>query len=197
MEANGLLITRSIDSRSHRVTQTRYRKHLAHEIPVVVLFSCIWALILWQTYSSLNNLHPSSSGINPQVLSLNSLAKDVTVKENWNEEESNPYFGWQPSIATQQQQQTTCSWRECFKPDHSHCRICRDLPEDMGQVPEPPSGWVPDVTMLHRMRMRGKDSQGRPWPPPLDSELCQDIGNVGGTHDDNKARKLSRHATMS
>lgn len=30
--------------------------------------------------------------------------------------------------------------------------------------------------MLSRMRMNGIDANGRPWPPPLDPELCESIG---------------------
>lgn len=36
--------------------------------------------------------------------------------------------------------------------------------------------WIPDVTMLSRMRQEGKDSMGRPWPPPLSVEFCDDLG---------------------
>jgi hypothetical protein len=49
-----------------------------------------------------------------------------------------------------------------------------------------PETWIPDVTMLHSMMLEGKDANGRPWPPALDSELCEQIDSVGGEGDTNK-----------
>jgi hypothetical protein len=50
--------------------------------------------------------------------------------------------------------------------------------------------WIPDVTVLRRMMIAGKDSDGNIWPPPLitldNNELCEDIGVFGGNIDDHK-----------
>lgn len=51
---------------------------------------------------------------------------------------------------------------------------------------DPGKDWIPDVTMLHRMFLDGHDSNGNPWPPPLDDELCEEIGSFGGKADGNK-----------
>jgi hypothetical protein len=94
----------------------------------------------------------------------------------------NPYFGWQPITSDRM----GCSWRECFKENHQ-CTTCRDLIEEWGTVPSVDDGWIPDVTLLHRMRLVGKDSRGQPWPPVLSDELCEKIGPFGGhSNDPNK-----------
>lgn len=85
----------------------------------------------------------------------------------------NPYFGWQPFTA----QNMECSWRKCFKEEHQ-CTTCRDSSEDWGPAPPMSADWIPDVTLLHRMRLAGHDAQGRPWPPTLSDELCEQIGPV-------------------
>ena len=106
----------------------------------------------------------------------------------------NPFYGWQPDDHDGDRGDgETCSWRQCFQQDQRspECRsLCRE--GDMGPAPPPPlppapgSEWIPDVTMLHRMMLDGKDAKGRPWPPALDSELCEDIGAQGGKMDGNK-----------
>jgi hypothetical protein len=78
-----------------------------------------------------------------------------------------------------------CSWRQCFQDLHN-CSSCRDSVEDLGTAPVTPDNWIPDVTMLHRMMLAGKDANGRPWPPPLDLELCEDIGTNGSRLDISK-----------
>jgi hypothetical protein len=93
----------------------------------------------------------------------------------------NPWYGWQPKIAPTME----CSWRQCLKTVHK-CKTCRDSQEDIEPAPPPPSeDWVPDVTMLRRMLLEGHDSNGNPWPPPLDEELCEHMGTFGGTIDEN------------
>ncbi len=167
------------NARSTLTSKTNHKINVVYLIVFVV--GLIWGLVLWETHYALLTWHPSSSGeIGPQVLSRISLQQE-TWKDNADLTLVS-HIGWQPHIHTE----NACSWRECFKPEHN-CPKCRDLLEDMEQVPDPPSNWVPDVTMLHRMRIQGKDAQGRPWPPPLDAELCQPIGNFGGKQDDNKA----------
>ena len=113
----------------------------------------------------------------------------------------NPFYGWQPDddhngdtgdIHEMKEPTKPCSWRQCFQQEQPpDCRsTCRE--GDMGPAPPPPvpltpdDEWIPDVTMLHRMMLDGKDAKGRPWPPALDSELCEDIGAQGGPMDGNK-----------
>ena len=97
--------------------------------------------------------------------------------------DANPYFGWQPTIASTM----ACSWRQCFQQDHS-CTTCRDG-TDVGAAPAVPADWIPDVTVLARMRRAGVDAAGNPWPPVLDAELCEPIGPNGGKGDINKECK--------
>jgi len=79
-----------------------------------------------------------------------------------------------------------CSFRKCFQADHNCPSTCRDSPSDMGTIPSPPNNWIPDVTMLRRMFLKGSDANGNPFPPPLPSELCEDMGVQGNRKDDNK-----------
>jgi hypothetical protein len=94
---------------------------------------------------------------------------------------SNPYYGWQPRIANSK----SCSWRNCFEDGHN-CSTCRDSVEEFGTAPATADNWIPDVTMLHRMMLAGKDADGQPWPPSLDLELCEDIGTDGSRNDVSK-----------
>jgi glycoprotein-N-acetylgalactosamine 3-beta-galactosyltransferase len=120
----------------------------------------------------------SSSSSSKQQL-LNSTNKNIN---------NNPWYGWQPPIATQMK----CSWRACLKDGHT-CNTCRDGLKEWGDAPQAPNDdnneWIPDVTMLKRMYLEGVDSTGNPWPPPLtnadDAELCEPIGPSGGKYDDN------------
>jgi hypothetical protein len=64
-------------------------------------------------------------------------------------------------------------------------------------APVPPENWIPDVTMLHRMMLAGQDTEGRPWPPSLDSELCEDIGTDGSNIDISKEREYSKNLAVS
>jgi hypothetical protein len=129
----------------------------------------------------------------------------------------NPYEGWQPVINWDQDKNDAAnnnnvdcnSWRTCLsKTDKCHAK-CRDSPEDFGTAPFRPGftpdpdldeienlanaqavPWIPDVTVLRRMLVAGKDEHGNPWPPPLvtdtDRELCEAIGNFGGANDEHK-----------
>ncbi|CAJ1962312.1 unnamed protein product [Cylindrotheca closterium] len=90
----------------------------------------------------------------------------------------NPWYGWQPEPHAMD-----CSWEECKVNDHT-CKYCRDSWEEFyADVPnissiDPGKDWIPDVTMLRRMYLDGYDANGNPWPPPLDDELCQLMGNT-------------------
>ena len=114
-----------------------------------------------------------------------SLDKDSMNKNVGHKVVNNPWYGWQPEIPASME----CSWRECFKNEHS-CSTCRDSTSDFavadGASINPGEDWVPDVTMLRRMFLDGHDSNGNPWPPPLDDELCEEIGTFGGKADGNK-----------
>jgi hypothetical protein len=168
---------------SSKLSRTQQLRLVA--LASVIAFASLWGFVLWRSHSSLIVLHPpfrgAGIGIGPQLLSSKSnLAKSSAVAPVW-------YDGWQPAIPTE----SSCSWRTCFQKTHQ-CPACRDLPEDLAGLPEDFSAgkqWIPDVTMLHRMRLLGHDSKGNPWPPVLPDELCEDIGGSGGKNDDNRARE--------
>eukprot|EP00977_Amphora_coffeiformis_P026096 scaffold24048_cov194-Amphora_coffeaeformis.AAC.7 len=181
-----------------------------HAVALAVGFCSVWGLALWYTHASLgqvqnninnnnnnNNDHvamslrgPPSSQQQQQQQQLQPPAVVVAVHD------PNPYFGWQPPIIVPPSTTTTkCSWRDCFQKDHSSCATtkCRDDPLALGPAPPPvvvnnndATEWIPDVTVLARMRRLGYDAVGNPWPPPLDAELCQPMGPMGGTNDVNK-----------
>ena len=178
---------RNAQVRTIRATHRKHYQRIAQN-PVLLLFLllvvAIWGFLLWMVKTSLDGLHPALTEIGPQRLPDKSPLMPTTTTRDRGI--TNPYFGWQPIIPTEKE----CSWRECFKPNHT-CSTCRDLAVDWMDAPNPPSNWIPDVTMLYRMRLQGKDSQGNPWPPPLDSELCENIGNFGGKQDDNRECKSS------
>lgn len=113
---------------------------------------------------------------------------------------NNPYQGWQPKInSDSEEQHGKCnSWRKCFEENHACPGKCRDGLDDWGKPPplapvhdsmDKNNQWIPDVTVLRRMIIKGKDSNGNPWPPPLvtktDRELCEPIGVFGGKNDEN------------
>jgi hypothetical protein len=150
---------------------------------VVIGFAGVWAIVLWQAHSSLTILrrHPSLGGVGPQRLAP---VAPAAIAASSKQSPENPYYGWQPPIP----KEMACSWRDCLKKGHV-CPTCRDSELDLlAGLPENvlSTNWIPDVTMLHRMMLEGKDAQGRPWPPPLDDELCEPMGVSGGRHDDNK-----------
>jgi hypothetical protein len=174
--------TRHNNSRSRRV-----RTYAA--LGALVGFGLTWGLILWKAQSSLILDHrPQSEFLLPPLQSrpMEDLVhprenERAALQSNKEKSLSNIYYGWQPLIP----EKMSCSWRECFKANHN-CHSCRDALADFGTAPVPPENWIPDVTMLHRMLLDGTDSDGRPWPPPLDSELCDAIGAQGGKADGNK-----------
>mmetsp|Transcript_28119 Transcript_28119/g.77328 ORF Transcript_28119/g.77328 Transcript_28119/m.77328 type:complete len:458 (-) Transcript_28119:361-1734(-) len=143
---------------------------------LMILFAVLWLLGLIVSHAFLQQ----------------HLEKDPEQEEE-DEPDPNPYFGWQPDYPSNDAFSTSSechSWRVCFpEPEKAppiQCLTrCREQEWDE-PAPDPPENWIPDVTVLYRMRLAGKDSNGRPWPPPLDPELCQEIGPVGGKHDDNK-----------
>ena len=142
------------------------------------------------------------------------LKSAVDNNNSNNKNSNNPYEGWQPIINPNQDavNQKCDSWRTCFKKTHNCPAKCRDSLEDFGTAPLRPGftpdpfgdkednqekassqaeavEWIPDVTVLRRMLISGKDEHGDPWPPPLvtsdNRELCEDIGVFGGAIDDN------------
>jgi glycoprotein-N-acetylgalactosamine 3-beta-galactosyltransferase len=98
---------------------------------------------------------------------------------------SNPWEGWQPlpysDISSCQ------SWRTCFNEQHQCPGLCRDSEDDLKTETDSwnvSDNWIPDVTMLRRMMVKGTDERGNPWPPPLDKELCEPINPSGGKRGD-------------
>ncbi|CAB9503633.1 acetylgalactosamine 3-beta-galactosyltransferase 1 [Seminavis robusta] len=68
-----------------------------------------------------------------------------------------------------------CGWEECLAAQ-TKCRTCRQEP--LGDPPPPvDNDWIPDVTMLHRMFLQGKDSNDKPWPPRVGGDICKDFWN--------------------
>jgi glycoprotein-N-acetylgalactosamine 3-beta-galactosyltransferase len=177
----------------------------------VLIFMISWCLFLLFLHSSL--LPPGSDAVSVESLLVraNNKALQIPKKEHQKQRQQqdlhievaaaaaaadprannnniknidNPWYGWQPEIASAME----CSWRKCFEPHHG-CRTCRDGIEDIGVVEAPQTpehNWVPDVTMLRRMWLDGHDALGKPWPPPLDDELCESIGTFGGSFDNNR-----------
>jgi hypothetical protein len=104
--------------------------------------------------------------------------------------EKNPYLGWQPVFPSPKE---TFSWRTCFSiqptaPVSKLPQECREHPNIFGKAPVVDENWIPDVTMVRKMLMYGKDRDGNAFPPPLDKEFCEDIPVMGykGEPDPNK-----------
>jgi hypothetical protein len=141
-------------------------------------FLGVWGGALYFAHSTVGSLTEEVGGF-PSLDHIPS--KLLPAGGNDKAYHENPWYGWQPKIAPTME----CSWRQCLKTVHK-CKTCRDSPEDIEPAPPPPSeDWVPDVTMLRRMLLEGHDSNGNPWPPPLDEELCEPMGTFGGTIDEN------------
>jgi hypothetical protein len=150
----------------------------------------VWGGLLYFAHSTLGFLADEAEGL-PFLDHMPSKSapgqqrqKDVRSHQGGNDTtyHENPWYGWQPKIAPTME----CSWRMCLS-KKDKCRTCRDSPEDIEPAPPSPSeDWIPDVTMLRRMLLEGQDSNGNPWPPPLDEELCEPMGPFGEKHDQNK-----------
>ena len=143
---------------------------------VLTAVGSLWGAVLWWAHASLTS---SSSFSHPMIRSSSNNQQAFVGTIHY--DDPNLYFGWQPHIPDTME----CSWRTCFHKDHN-CNTCRDSVQDMGVTPVVDDTWIPDVTLLHRMRLAGRDAQGRPWPPTLDPELCEKMGPNGGTQDSNK-----------
>lgn len=161
---------------------------------VAFVLASLWGLLLYRASThripSLANsgvIGPSSKMLESDTSSALYITKSKESLGSTHDGSDNPFFGWQPPSPSAM----ACSWRECFKSNHK-CTTCRDRVEDLAGIPPVPDNWVPDVTMLYRMRVQGRDQDGNPWPPPLDKELCEQIGVSGGFSDDNKMRKYVR-----
>lgn len=131
---------------------------------------------LWAFMMVLAHYH-ASAHMRPKVLPNNAEQSKIGLNNNQAlviedsnpKNDENPWFGWQPKIATQME----CSWQACLDPTHG-CKTCRD--ENLGPAPSVPAGWIPDVTLLHRMFLAGKDSEGNAWPPAVDGDICSKFG---------------------
>ncbi|CAJ1968930.1 unnamed protein product [Cylindrotheca closterium] len=157
---------------------------------VIALYLATWLFVILYFHAIVSTTHDSSNTNNSQdqdqTIEQRSLGREsISKKNNSNNAVENPWYGWQPEISSSME----CSWRECMKEKHT-CNTCRDSKLDMAVAGDasidPGKDWVPDVTMLHRMFLDGQDSNGNPWPPSLDDELCEDIGSFGGKADGNK-----------
>lgn len=101
--------------------------------------------------------------------------------------EKNPYLGWQPPLVPNLG--SSFSWRKCFKASpksdgSDQPAGCSENPSEFGEAPAVEKDWIPDVTMIRKMMVYGKDRDGNPFPPPLANELCENIGVTGGEHGD-------------
>jgi glycoprotein-N-acetylgalactosamine 3-beta-galactosyltransferase len=99
----------------------------------------------------------------------------------------NPWEGWQPLPYKDVDMSNCQSWRTCFNEQHECPGLCRDSEDDLRTKSDTlnvPENWIPDVTMLRRMLMKGTDQHGNPWPPPLDKELCEPMNPSGGKSGD-------------
>ena len=105
--------------------------------------------------------------------------------------DKNPYLGWQPP-SNPSPLGSSFSVRKCFKAgpksDGSDQPAgCYENPAELGIAPKAATDWIPDVTMIRKMMMYGKDKEGNPFPPQLPNEFCEDIEGRGGkTGDINK-----------
>lgn len=102
----------------------------------------------------------------------------------------NPYLGWQPPAVT-----SPDSWRSCFKAPPTSDGTdqpagCKENPSEWGEPPVVENDWVPDVTMIRKMMIFGKDIDGTQFPPPLATELCENIGVGGEKHGDENKKCL-------
>ncbi len=103
----------------------------------------------------------------------------------------NPYLGWQPRSLAPSKDDPPFSWRQCFDgrefrgPDPPVVNgtrkhpACLENPSNLGVVPEVNATWVPDVTMVRTMMLRGRDIEGNPFPPRPSRVLCEDIDKKG------------------
>ncbi|KAL9181519.1 hypothetical protein ACHAXT_010324 [Thalassiosira profunda] len=100
----------------------------------------------------------------------------------------NPHLGWQPKHVPSPLG-SKFSMRKCFKADpksdgSDQPAGCHENPSEVGVAPKVDEDWVPDVTMIRKMLVHGKDRDGNAFPPPLSEELCENIGVQGGKADD-------------
>jgi len=95
----------------------------------------------------------------------------------------NPHLGWQPQLVPSPHG-SSFSWRACFKADPKSDGTdqpagCNENPSELGRAPAVEKDWVPDVKMIRKMYIYGKDVNDNPFPPPLAEELCENIGVRG------------------
>ena len=69
---------------------------------------------------------------------------------------------------------------------------CKENPSEWGDAPKVDKDWIPDVTMIRKMMLHGKDRDGNQFPPPLATELCEDISVTGEKHNDENKRSLKQ-----
>lgn len=124
-------------------------------------------------------------------INQNPYSSETLLNENPYSSEAlkkNPYLGWQPPLV-HSPLGSSFSWRTCFKASpksdgSDQPAGCNENPAELGNAPAVEKDWVPDVTMIRKMMMHGKDINGNPFPPTLPKELCEDIAVQGGKRGD-------------
>ena len=184
------------DRKKRGAAKSRKRAAASSSAPRYLLiplgFLGVWGCALYFAHSTVGSLADEADGLpsldhtRSQKIPEKQRQKDVISQDGsdttYHGNPENSWYGWQPKISPTME----CSWRICLSKKEK-CQTCRDSPEDIEPAPPPPSeDWVPDVTMLRRMLLEGHDSNGNPWPPPLDEELCEPMGTFGGKKDENQ-----------
>ncbi|KAG7354919.1 galactosyltransferase [Nitzschia inconspicua] len=169
--------------RGQSLSRIRKKRGLGLDILTVTGLLCLSSLLLVWVGLAVHYIPQmeQNSGVSAPATSSSSIA---TAEKSTN----NPWDGWQP-LPYDDVDTTVCqSWRTCFHDRHACPGFCRDSPKDLLVKNDVsisvPDDWVPDVTMLRRMMVRGTDAHGNPWPPPLDQELCEPMTSTGGKQGD-------------
>jgi glycoprotein-N-acetylgalactosamine 3-beta-galactosyltransferase len=155
----------------------------------VILFVLLRVFFTLYNYTSITPLTTTTDLVmNHKNNENQNDGKDRIAAVASNEILASPWEGWQPNIDPNPEEESSCSVRKCFQDNHKCPKTCRT--EDLGEPPDPPPNWIPDVRALHRMYKAGNDANGNPWPPPLSEEFCEQIGLSGGKHHDNNKALL-------
>jgi hypothetical protein len=181
---------------AHRSTTIRFRRLNGIVFGLVVVGSMVSGVFVGVPAGDMplaTTTVEQPTAVSPNIGIMEEPTRSDNENEPFNRRQSNPpHYGWQPKISDTM----NCSWRRCFQKNHNCSSFCRDSIDDFGTAPAAPDNWIPDVTMLHRMMLAGKDAKGRTWPPVLDPELCDDIGtdHSGPTNRDvNHEREYQDH----
>lgn len=167
---------------------------------IFVLLALCWVSVAVYFYTQNSMVMDSNS--HHSIASQNGLSQPAVRKTqppSKSVSNGNVFDGWQPAEYVDKNVDACSSWRKCFTDNHSCPGLCRDSKSDLVEADDSETkhlldafddtNWVPDVEMLHRMLLDGKDRHGRPFPPPLvtasNRQLCEHIGTSGGQGDEN------------